>query len=1059
MDRYNNYHKHDCISSIITPDSNTKFYEYCERAIELGEKNVFTTNHGTGGDIFEALHNCDEYGLNCKSGFEGYIVKNPLEKDNKNYHIVIIPKTNVARRKMNKANSRAHKEGYYYKPRLFLDDLLNNFDSNELYITTACVAGILRDEDSIQNIFMPLYEKYGKNLMLEVQTNSVDIQNEMNEKAIKYSKELGLYLIGANDSHYIYPHQYKERIELLKGKGINYGDEDAFILDYPDYNTMVERFQKQGILNNKQILQAMESTLIFDECENIVINREIKMPTIYPNKTEDEKIEILKDITNKKFVKVMEVDEIPKDKQKEYVKEIKREMQVIEETKEVHTSDYFLLNVELFDLAINKYGGILTRTGRGSCGSYLLNKILGLTEIDRLTTDLPLYSERFISSARLLENKALPDFDANIVSQEPFVKASRELLGDNGCYPMVAYGTMKESEAFRNVCRSAELPYDEVNEVGKNIDKYRNDPYWSKYIDEAQKYVGTIISASVHPCAHILLNEDIEEEVGVIKVGDNICAMITSGEADEFKYCKNDYLIVSVWDIISKVFNKIGQPIMTIKQLIENLDDRVWELFEKGLTCTLNQVDGDWATELVMKYKPRRMEDLAMFVSSIRPSFANLRDGFINRAEYTTGSKELDELLSSTGHRVLFQESIMQYFEWLGISPSESIGLIKKISKKKIHQEDFDELEKGMSEKWIENTGSIDGFKESWEDMQEQMKYSFNSPHGVATALDCLYCAYLKVNYPVIYYSVVLNIYKDDLDKTNRLVKEMEYFGIRLKGVKFGYSTSEYGYNVEEKLIYKSVSSIKNLNDIISDQLYELSKSHYSDFFNLLKVIKEQTKLNSKQLDILIKLDYFSQFGHTHQLLAQVDIYSELSTLYNKFKTAKKPSKSLFEELSIPLDEVATIADKSTEKQFAITNNEALLKLFKKYYKQILKQVSAKYPYQPTTILDKIKYEVELLGYTDLIDESVSDGYYIVTRIETNNWGTTFANLYHLSTGYQQVYKCDKKYVKEYPFRVGDILNCFFDVKRKGRYEEIDGKKKWIDLDEYETILKKYSIK
>ena len=96
--------------------------------------------------------------------------------------------------------------------------------------------------------------------MLEVQTNSVDIQNEMNEKAIKYSKELGLYLCGANDSHYIYPHQYKERIELLKGKGINYGDEDAFILDYPDYNTMVERFQKQGILNNKQILQAMEST-------------------------------------------------------------------------------------------------------------------------------------------------------------------------------------------------------------------------------------------------------------------------------------------------------------------------------------------------------------------------------------------------------------------------------------------------------------------------------------------------------------------------------------------------------------------------------------------------------------------------------------------------------------------------------------------------------------------------------------------------------------------------------------------------------------------------------
>ena len=248
------------------------------------------------------------------------------------------------------------------------------------------------------------------------------------------------------------------------------------------------------------------------------------------------------------------------------------------------------------------------------------------------------------------------------------------------------------------------------------------------------------------------------------------------------------------------------------------------------------------------------------------------------------------------------------------------------------------------------------------------------------------------------------------------------------------------------------------MQKITPDVMYEIGSRGYKDFFNVLKDIKE-FGLNKTSRDILIKLDYFSQFGHPHQLLAQVDIYAELSTLYNKFKDAKKPSKSLFEQLSIPLDEVATIADKQTEKQFAISDNEALLKLFKKYYKQILAQVSAKYPYQPTTILDKIKYEVELLGYTDLVDESVNEGYYIVTGIETNNYGTVFANLYQLSTGYQQVYKVDKKYVKEYVFKVGDILNCFFDVRQKGRYEEIDGKKKWINIDEYETILKKYSIK
>jgi hypothetical protein len=208
--------------------------------------------------------------------------------------------------------------------------------------------------------------------------------------------------------------------------------------------------------------------------------------------------------------------------------------------------------------------------------------------------------------------------------------------------------------------------------------------------------------------------------------------------------------------------------------------------------------------------------------------------------------------------------------------------------------------------------------------------------------------------------------------------------------------------------------------------------------------------------DILIKLDYFSQFGHPHQLLSLVNIYAELSLLYNKFKTAKKPSKSLFEELSIPLSEVAIIADKESPKQYTITDNEALIGLFKKYYKQILKQVSDKYLYQPTTILDKIKYEVELLGYTDLIDESVNDNYYIVTNSESTQYNT-FLTIYQISSGVQKKYKVDKKWYKDYPCKVGDILNCATDVKQVWRYNrELEKTEK---TDEWETIIKKYSIK
>jgi DNA polymerase III alpha subunit len=133
---YNNYHKHTHVSNIFTPDTNIKTIDYINRIKELGHSTYFTTEHGSGGDIFEAKTLCDLNGIQCKFAIEGYIVPDASEKNNKNYHIVLIPKTNIARKKLNKASSRANKYGFYYKPRFFVNDLLK-FDKDDLFITTA----------------------------------------------------------------------------------------------------------------------------------------------------------------------------------------------------------------------------------------------------------------------------------------------------------------------------------------------------------------------------------------------------------------------------------------------------------------------------------------------------------------------------------------------------------------------------------------------------------------------------------------------------------------------------------------------------------------------------------------------------------------------------------------------------------------------------------------------------------------------------------------------------------------------------------------------------------
>ena len=853
---YCNYHKHDHVSSITTPDTNIRCEEYIKKAVELGHTTYFTTNHGTGGDIFEAKTICDKYGIRCLFGVEGYIVPNPLEKDSRNYHIIIIPTTNKARKKVNLITSRANEEGFYYKPRIFVEDLLA-LDKDDIYITTACVAGLLRDNDSYNQIFLPLAKHFKDNMLLEVQTHNVDIQKQINKKCIDLSEKFNLKLIAANDSHYVYPEQYKDRLEYLKGKGINYGDEDSFILDYPDRDTMVDRFRMQSVLSENQIQEAIDNTKIFLSCEDIVLDKEIKMPSIYPNLTPQEKIKELKKHINKKFSRICKEENITGDRKKEYIKGIREEMKVIEDTAEINTSDYFLFNERNTELAINKYGGILTRTGRGSCGSFYINRILGMTQLDRFTAPIKLYPERFMSTARLLENRAMPDIDFNVVDQEPFVKASRELLGEHGCYPMIAYGTMKDGEAFRNVCRSHGLSYDEYNEVAKNIENYENDEKWKPYIDEAKKYIGAIVSASVHPCAHLLMNADIREELGIVRVGNALCVMITSSEADEYKYLKNDYLIVSCWKLIAETFDMINKPIMSIKELLDNIDDKVWDLYKNGLTCTLNQCDGDWATRLLTEYQVKNLAEIAMFVACIRPSFNSWRDKFINREEYSTGSKDLDNVLSSTNAYILFQENLMQYFDWLGVTPSESIGLIKKISKKKIHQEDFDNLESRLRKQWVINTGSEDMFNETWAMIQSCISYGFAAPHALAVAIDSLYGAYLKANYPLEYYTVCLNNYSDDENKTKKLTEELSIFDIKILPIKFRHSKDTYSPDKENNAIYKGIASVKFLNAEVAQQMYEMREQEFPTFIDFLKV----NTCNSRQTEILIKLEFFSEFG------------------------------------------------------------------------------------------------------------------------------------------------------------------------------------------------------
>ena len=391
MQRYENYHKHSHYSNITTLDVIVKPEDYMKRAKELGHKIYFTTEHGYTGNIYEALTLAEKYDLKVVAGMETYYVKDRKEKDKSNYHLMLIALNTEGYKDLNYLLSGSNVSGFYYKPRID-DELLFSINPKNIIVTTACVAGRLREEEGRDAWILKMKNYFKDHFYLEVQAHPCEKQANYNKMILYYHEKYNIPLIHANDSHYIKPEDSKYRNMFLKAKGINYPEEDEFILDYPDSDTIIERYKKQGVLNTEQIEEALNNTLIFDTTENLNIDKEIKMPQIFDNP-----LQKLKNILNEEWLK--ERNNIPTEEWDKYIKAIREETKVVEDT---NMSEYFLLNYYIIKIAVEKYNGIITKTGRGSAPSFYINKLLGFTNIDRISAPIKLFPSRFMSVSRIL---------------------------------------------------------------------------------------------------------------------------------------------------------------------------------------------------------------------------------------------------------------------------------------------------------------------------------------------------------------------------------------------------------------------------------------------------------------------------------------------------------------------------------------------------------------------------------------------------------------------------------------------------------------------------------
>ena len=1029
---YINYHKHSCYSNIRTPDSVEKIIDYINRAKELGSNIYSTLEHGFQGNIFEVISLCEENNMDYIFGSEMYYVPSYEEndegkKDRTNSHIVVIAKNNNGFKQINKALSIANEKGFYHKPRINDDILFNVFQPDDIIITTACIAGIGARSD-YEDLICRLKKRFGKNLYLEVQSHNHIAQINHNKRMLAMAKKYEINIIHANDSHYIDDNGKKYRNIFLKGKEMFYGDEDSFQLDYPSYDEILNRYKKQGVLSNREATEALKNTLVFKECVNVAnIDKKIKLPSVSDNPTQE-----LKNIINNEFRK-KGFDKYPKNQRQILLQAVRDEMATIQETK---MENYFIMDYKICKLAQEKYGGLLTRTGRGSAVSFLTNYLLGLTEINRVFAPVTLYPSRFMSAERILLRNSLPDIDLNTSDQEPFIQATEELIGAENCAWMLSYKPLQEKSAFRLYCKGIGLHISQYDSISKDLDLYKEDSKWKDIIEKSKKFIGVIESISPSPCSMLVYDKNVSEEIGLIKTTDKICCLLDGYNCDKYKYLKNDVLKVEVWSLIRQVCDMAKIPIPNIEELELKLDKDTWDIYANGITCTINQADSDFATGLVKEYKPQSVAEMSAFVASIRPSFASLLDNFIKRKPYTTKIKELDDLLEDSFHYLMYQESIMKYLIWLGIEESKTYDILKKIAKKKFKPEELEELHKKLKINWKEKMGTEDNFEETWKVVEDASRYSFNASHSLSYAYDSIYCAYLKAHYPFEYYAVAFDMYSDDMVRTVKLTNELKYFNIKLENPNFKNADYKYSIDKEKRIIYKGMNSIKYLNEKCCNRIIELSKADNkpNTFISLLEELKGYA--NSRQIDILIGLGFFDSYGKSQKLKDIVKLYDNVYTKKQFNKEKVKDYESVFKYFS----------KSETEKMYRDIDKEGLCKkLISTYIKDI--DISNR---------EKVEYHFKYIGRCDLKFDDASSWNCVLVDKPVRYKKYSKINLYNLKVGRVQTFKVMNDILDENKINLYALINIEY-LEKKPRSKKVGDK--WVrDKNDLESWLLDYTI-
>ena len=1038
------YHLHTEQSLL---DSCTNYKDYVDRAVELGQEAIAFTEHGNVFTWVEKKMYCDAKGIKYIHGVECYLTEQLEPKVRDNYHTILLAKNYEGVKEINRLCYIASQpDHFYYRPRLSFDEFLGISD-NVIKIS-ACLASPLNEwrknyvQDSTSKFAdIALHYDY-----LEIQPHDFEEQIQFNKFLYTMHEDLRIPLIVGTDTHSINQYKAECRTMLQYSKNIDFGDEDTFDLTYKSYDELCDMFEKQGCRKSTYLEAINNTNIMADSVEDFELDTSFKYPILYGEQDEQILLERLREKYKEKVVKGI----IDKSKAKEYGDKIKEELQVFHK---VGMGGFMLFMSEMITWCWEN--NIPIGYCRGSVGGSEVAYLSDITDVDPVVWGT-MFS-RFCNEHR----KEIGDIDID-VSPDQRALVYQYIIDrfgvENTAY-ILASGTLQSKGTIDDICRALRHKAEKTN---------KDCPYTLKVADEIKKefeqdeeatrkkypevfyyydgMLGCVISQSQHPAGIIASPINlIDNYSGFINADGQVVLPINMEEIHEINLVKYDILGLQNVQIIRDTCRLANIPYPKSNEINWN-DENVWNDMITS-PVGLFQFESDYAFKCLQNFKPTMLNHMSLVNAAIRPSGESYRERLFNHEVNHNPSEQIDELLKDNNGFLVFQEDVIKFLQDIcGLSGSDADNVRRAIGRKQMDrlQAALPEILEGYCNKSNKpREVAEEEAKTFLQIIEDSSNYMFGYNHSTGYSMIGYTCAMLRYYYPLEFITAFLNNARteEDINKGTKFAKEK---GFTIKAPKFGHSQNIYVCDKETKTIYKGLGSIKSMQTIAADIMNKVYAQEPKDFIDILflceSVKVDDKRINSKSMDILIDIGFFSEYGNINTL-------KRIRYWYDKFAKRKTIKKDDCEDWLI--DIVRPNAEKETEKQFSNIDKP-----------QLLRDINNVLPPQDDNIQLLIKKQIEHLGYVDVENYQVDMDEYIVQKVYKDKWGRIWLDLFHLNSNQSFEYKCEAKWYNRLPCIQNDLLKVAFRSKEKVKLvgEDANGKKQWMKSGEFENIVNCYEI-